>query len=151
VSAYSLEEAHRGFPRILEYQVIPGELNQGVRLIVNEYFYNGPYSTGAFCTGIGEHPLAQEPAPLFVPIVAGPRSFVLADKLAYVKFWFREALKDPPYERWYPVWTKKMLPSAIRIEMVPLPVQRLRLPLVTLTAPVHITRDPLETYVTHPQ
>ena len=77
-------------------------------------------------------------------------SFVLADKLAYVKFWFRETLKEEPWERWVPVWSKKVLPSAIRIEMVPLPVERLRLPLVTVTAPVRITRDPLDTYVDLP-
>ncbi len=147
VSAYSLEEAHRGYPRILEYQVIPGEFNQGVRIIVNEHYYNGPYSTGAFCSGIGEHPLATEPTPRFVPIVASQRSFVLADKLSYAKLWFREAMKEPPYERWVPVWSKAYLPSAIRIEMAPLPVNRLRLPLVTITAPVRITRDPLDTYV----
>ncbi len=147
VSAYSLEEAHRGYPRILEYQVIPGELNQGVRIIVNEHIYNGPYSTGSFCTGMGEHPLAIGPTPMFVPILAGPRSFVLADKLSYAKLWFRETLKEEPYERWIPVWSKPVLPSAIRIEMAPLPVARLRLPLVTVTAPVRITRDPLDTYV----
>lgn len=147
VSAYSLEEAHRGYPRILEYQVIPGEFNQGVRIIVNELIYNGPYSTGSLCTGLGEHPMAVGPTPLFVPILAGPRSFVLADKLSYAKLWYRETLKEQPYERWVPVWSKPVLPSAIRIEMVPLPVARLRLPLVTVTAPIRITRDPLETYV----
>lgn len=147
VSAYSLEESHRGYPRILEYQVIPGELNVGVRIIVNEHYYNGPYSTGAFCLGKGEHPLSVEPTPRFLPIVASQRSFVLADKLAYAKMWFRESLKEPPFERWVPVWSKDFLPSAIRIEMAPLPVERLRLPLVTITAPVRITRDPLDTYV----
>ncbi|HHN72816.1 MAG TPA: prepilin-type N-terminal cleavage/methylation domain-containing protein, partial [Thermopetrobacter sp.] len=36
VSSYSLEEGHRGYPRILEYQVIPRDDGRGVRLIVNE-------------------------------------------------------------------------------------------------------------------
>jgi prepilin-type N-terminal cleavage/methylation domain-containing protein len=143
VSSYSLDEAQRGYPRILEFQVIPGEFNQGVRLIVNEHYYNGPISTGAFCIGLGEPPAT---APRFLPIVASQRSFVLADKLAYVKMWFREALKEAPYERWVPVWVKEDLPSAIRIEMAPLPVERLRLPLVTITAPVRITRITKESY-----
>ena len=36
VTSYSLEDAWRGRPRIAAMQVIPGENNQGVRLIVNE-------------------------------------------------------------------------------------------------------------------
>ena len=147
VSAYSLDEAHRGLPRIVEYKIIPGELNQGVRLVVNELYYNGPYSTGALCTGLGPNPFTQEPTPQFVPIQTGTQSFVLADKLAGARFVFRETLKEPPYERWVPVWSKPMLPSAIRIEMQPSPQQRLRLPLFTITAAVRVTRDPLETYV----
>jgi len=35
VSTYSLQEAWRGQPRILELQVIPGDEGRGVRLIVN--------------------------------------------------------------------------------------------------------------------
>jgi hypothetical protein len=147
VSAYSLDEAHRGLPRILEYQVVPGENNQGVRLIVNEHYYNGPYSTGAFCTGVGPHPLAPEPAPQFLPVQVGRQSFVLADKLAFCRIGYRMALKEPPFERWVPVWTRPVLPSAIRIEMAPLPQDRMRLPLVTITAPIRVTRDPLDTYV----
>src|SRR5205085_9231158 len=42
VSSYSLNEAARGLPRIVEYQVIPGETGVGVRLIVNETVFTGP-------------------------------------------------------------------------------------------------------------
>ncbi len=147
VSAFSLDEAHRGYPRILEYQVVPGDLGKGFRLVVNEHYYNGPYSTGAFCTGMGQSPLTPDPVPQFLPIQVGRQSFVLADKLAFVRLGYREALKEPPFERWVPVWSKPFLPSAIRIEMLPMPQERLRLPLVTITAPIRITRDPLDTYV----
>jgi prepilin-type N-terminal cleavage/methylation domain-containing protein len=42
VTSYSLEEAGRGYPRILEYAVIPRPDDLGVRLIVNEHPYTGP-------------------------------------------------------------------------------------------------------------
>ena len=142
VSTYSLEDAARSYPKILELQVIPGE-REGVRLIVNESIYAGPASTGRFCFGKRPNPLIDNlPAPVFLPVETGPRSFVLADKLAVCRMMYRENLADPPYERWWPVWAKDTLPSAIRIEMVPLPSERQRLPLVTVTAPVHVTRDP---------
>src|SRR5205814_2063081 len=51
VSSYSLQEGARGYPRILEFQVIPGENGKGVRLIVNENLYTGPPSAGMFCLG----------------------------------------------------------------------------------------------------
>ena len=47
VSSYSLNEAGRGYPRVLEYQVIAGENGAGVRLIVNESWYSGPTSAGS--------------------------------------------------------------------------------------------------------
>jgi hypothetical protein len=149
VSAYSLQEAHRGYPRILEYQVVPGERGEGFRLVVNEHIYNGPYSTGAFCSGMGPHPLVPEgtQVPQFIPIQVGRQSFVLADRLAHCRMVFREALKEPPYEKWVPVWGKPYLPSAIRIEMLSLPQDRMRLPLITITTAVRVTRDPLDTYV----
>jgi prepilin-type N-terminal cleavage/methylation domain-containing protein len=142
VSTYSLDDAARGYPKILELQVIPGEQGEGVRLIVNEQIYAGPASTGRFCVGLKP----GSPAPLFIPVEIGPRSFVLADKLASCRIIYREALPDPPFERWVPVWTSPVLPSAIRIEMAPLPSDRLRLPLVTVTAPVRVTKDPRVNY-----
>ncbi len=52
VSTYSLQEAWRGQPRILEFQVIPGEEGRGVRLMVNEYPYTGPLAAGQSCVGM---------------------------------------------------------------------------------------------------
>lgn len=140
VSTYSLDEAARGYPKILEFQVIPGE-HEGVRLIVNEHIYAGPLSTGRFCLGLRPGPGGQQ-IPAFLPVQTGPQSFVLADRLAACRMWFLERLPDPPFERWVPVWGKEVLPAAIRIEMAPLPSDKLRLPLVTVTAPIHVTRDP---------
>jgi hypothetical protein len=139
-SSYSLQEAARGLPMILEYLVIPGENNIGVRLVVNEHVYTGPRGAGQFCAGGG-------PAPQFLPIQTGPASFVLADKLAYCRFSYREALPPPELARWTALWTKsRLLPNAIRIEMAPLDPNAARLEPVTLTIPVHVTRLPMEEY-----
>ena len=146
VSTFSLDDAARGYPKILEFQVIPGE-REGVRLIVNEQVYAGPASTGRFCFGLKPNPLAgNQQMPVFLPIEPGPRSFVLADRLAACRMMYRETLPEPPFERWLPVWGNPLLPSGIRIEMIPLPTDSMRLPLVTITAPVHVTRDPRITY-----
>ena len=141
VSTFSLDEAARGYPKILEFQVIPGE-TEGVRLIVNEHIFAGPLSTGRFC--LGRHP--DVPVPAFLPVQTGPQSFVLADRLAACRFLYREVVPEPPFERWVPVWGKDTLPSAIRIEMVPLASDKLRLPLITVTAPVRVSRDPKVIY-----
>jgi len=141
VSSYSLQEASRGLPMILEYLVIPGENNLGVRLIVNEHVYTGPRGAGQFCAG-------NRPTPLFLPIQTGPTSFVLADKLAYCRFSFRELRLPPAPPRWIPLWTEqRYLPNAIRVEMAPLNPNPGALEPVTLTLPVHVTRLPLEDYV----
>lgn len=138
-SSFSLQEGSRGMPTILEFQVIPGENGVGVRLVVNEHLYTGPRGAGIFCTG-------GQPTPLFVPIQTGPASFVLADKLAYCRFSFRELLPPPQTARWTAEWTKQILPNAIRFEMAPLNPDPSKLEPVTLTIPVHVTRLPLENY-----
>jgi hypothetical protein len=145
-SSYSLQQGARGLPMMLEFQVIPGENDEGVRLVVNEHWYTGPRAAGAFCLGVGPDPVTGTQVPRFVPIQIGPGSFVLADKLAYCRFSYRE-LRDPPLPpRWVLLWTKKSLPNAIRIEMAPLAPDAGRLQPVTLTIPIRVTRLPLETY-----
>jgi prepilin-type N-terminal cleavage/methylation domain-containing protein len=139
-SSYSLQEGSRGLPMILEYLVIPGENDLGVRLVVNEHLYSGPRSAGQFCAGGG-------PMPVFLPIQTGPASFVLADKLAYCRFSFRELRPPPESARWVPLWTQqRLLPNAIRIELAPLNPNAAKLEPVTLTMPIHVTRLPMEDY-----
>jgi hypothetical protein len=143
-SSYSLQQGERGVPMILEFQVIPGEDEQGVRLVVNEHWYTGPRGAGVYCLGKGGGgPDGGPPGPVFAPIGIGPDSFVLADKLAYCRFSFRDSapLTGPPI--WVPRWVKNVLPNAIRIEMAPLAPDLGRLQPVTLTIPVHVTRLPL--------
>jgi prepilin-type N-terminal cleavage/methylation domain-containing protein len=143
-STYSLQQGERGIPMILEFQVVPGEDEQGVRLVVNEHWYTGPRGAGIYCLGIGAGPLGGPPGPLFAPISIGPGSFVLVDKLAYCRFSFRD-LRTPPAEApiWVQRWVKPVLPNAIRIEMAPLASDLGRLQPVALTIPVHVTRLPL--------
>ncbi|HLJ47773.1 MAG TPA: prepilin-type N-terminal cleavage/methylation domain-containing protein [Bryobacteraceae bacterium] len=150
VTAYSLHEAFRGMPTLLEYQVIPGEDGEGVRLIVNERLYTGPKGAGQFCSGM-EREETGEIAPRFVPIEVGPSSFVLADKLAYCRFSYSWVVPKPPSERqlpalWFVHWIKPVLPNAIRFEMSPLHPDAGAIQPLTLTIPVRITRDPLGNY-----
>lgn len=144
-STYSLQQGERGQPMILEFQVIPGENEQGVRLVVNEHWYTGPRGAGLYCVGMGASPDGGPPGPLFVPISIGPDSFVLADKLAYCRFSFRDPRTPPAPPIWVQRWVKQVLPDAIRIEMAPLAPDLGRLQPVTLTIPVHVTRLPLPT------
>lgn len=145
-STYSLQQGQRGVPMILEFQVIPGADDQGVRLIVNEHWYTGPRGAGVYCIGMGASPDGGPPGPRFVPISVGPGSFVIADKLAYCRFAFRDPRQPGQTPIWVPRWTKPVLPNAIRIEMAPLAPDLGRLQPVTLTFPIHVTRLPLEHY-----
>ncbi|MGH9591796.1 MAG: hypothetical protein ACRD5L_01800 [Bryobacteraceae bacterium] len=144
-STYSLQEGGRGMPKILEFQVIPGNEGLGVRLIVNEYLYSGPTSTGGFCTGKGPDDNGGS-APLFIPISVGPGSFVLADKLSTCQFAFLQPAKDAEPARWVQHWTRPILPQAIRITMLPLREDSAAMQLLPLTLPVHVTRWPLGEY-----
>ncbi len=146
VSSYSLAEAARGFPRLLEFKVIPGENNAGVRLVVNERIYGGPFMAGSLCLGIAPGPEGA-PLPQFLPIEIGPASFVLADKLAYCRILYRQTLPPPELERWLPVWTKHdLLPSGIRVEMAPLSPDGARLQVMTVSALVRVNKWVLGPY-----
>lgn len=142
VSAFTLHEGARGNATMLEYQVIPGENDQGVRLVVNEVLYSGPQALGATC--LGNPPDGS--GPIFRKVEIGPNSFVLADKLAYCRFFFRETQPLPKPPQWVVHWKKPILPEAIRIEMAPLDPNASRLNLITLTIPIHVTRWPMERY-----
>jgi prepilin-type N-terminal cleavage/methylation domain-containing protein len=144
VSSYSLQEGMRGYPRILELQVIPIGQDPGVRLIVNEYLYSGPLSTGAFCLGIVPGP--EGPSPVFAPVTIGPGSFVLVDKLAFCRFLYRSPERPPAQALWFPRWLKPLLPNAVRIEMAPLEPASSKLEPVTVTIPVRVNREPMSQY-----
>src|SRR6266849_10331740 len=140
VSTYSLQEAARGLPRILEFQVIPGEGGRGVRLVVNEHLYSGSAAAGFFCLGPGADSFR------FRPIEIGPRSFVLADRLAFCRFSFQERPPAPAEPRWTTLWTIPRWPGAIRVEMGPLDEEIARLRPLTVTAQIHVNRFPIFEY-----
>ncbi|HUS05129.1 MAG TPA: prepilin-type N-terminal cleavage/methylation domain-containing protein [Bryobacteraceae bacterium] len=149
VSNYSMQEAGRGYPRILEYQVIPGDNGNGVRLVVNEFLYSGGRSTGASCIGQTADPLTGLNVAKFAPVQVGPASFILADKLAFCRILYKEEFPAPApvRERWAPKWTHQRPPSAVRIQMEPLERDPSRVQLIAITAPFRITRDPMKLYV----
>ena len=146
VSTYSLEEAWRGLPRILEYLVIPGQDGEGVRLVVNEIVYTGPAGAGLLCFGRAIDPVSGAGVPRFARIEAGPHSFVLADKLAACSFAYLEAAPVvapvPRRDVWRPDWVAEAWPAAVRIEMAPLAPDPSRLQPVSITAAVPVRREP---------
>lgn len=141
VSSYSLEEASRGYPRILEYAVIQGERGAGVRLVVRETFYTGPMSLAPFCVG----------APVQAGI-GGPSWFVLADKLAYCRLAYQiRDVRNPSSSAvsgraWAHVFDGKVPPTAVRFEMAPLTPEPGRLQIAGMTVPVRLTLDPSVKY-----
>jgi len=147
VSTYSLQEAWRGQPRILELQVIPGREGRGVRLIVNEIPYTGAASTGQTCLGMAPNPASGFMMPQFRPIEASPASFVLADKLARCRFSYLEPAKPPDFDQWRTEWVVPRWPRAIRVEMAPLEDNPTRLRPLTITAAIPINRLPDIFYV----
>jgi len=146
VSSYSLQEASRGYPRILEFQVIPRDEGEGVRLVVSEHLYTGPVSAGQFCIGRRMDPLSNTPVALFRPIRVGPGSFVLADRLAFCRFFFLNPPKPPDPNMWQPVWTRAGWPRAVRIDMAPLDEESTSLRPTVVTAPLRVDRIPIFDY-----
>ena len=142
VSSFSLGEGWRGYAQVLEFQVIPGEKGAGVRLIVNEHPYSGPPGAGAFCLGMALDEQLGLRAPLFPPIVVTPQSFVLADRLAFCRFFYRETMRPPARERWVQRWIVPRWPSAVRIEMAPVEADAVRIQPLTLTAPIRVNAEP---------
>ena len=109
-------------PQILEFQVIPGEQGRGVRLVVNENVYTRPALRRGFLPRApGRIPNWACSTQRFIPIVVGPRSFVLADHLAYLPLFLSRLLQEEDLEQWSPTWIPvNRWPLGIRIEMTPL-------------------------------
>jgi hypothetical protein len=138
ITTFSLAQASRGLPQILELFVIPGEDGNGVRLVVNETKYTGPRTAGASCVGPGEDGIFQ-----FLPPQPKPESFVLADKLAYCRFRYftpGKTAKEP--QTWRTFWGQKGWPLAIRVEMAPAEPNPSRLQPISVTAPIFLYRSP---------
>jgi len=146
VTAYSIDDGWRGRPRIAALQVIPGERNEGVRLIVNEVVYTGPDQAGQSIRGIERNPVG--PAIIhYAPIEPGPQSFVLADRLAYCRFVYLEQQYTAPYKAWRSERLLPLIPPlAVRIEMAPLDLKPNELHIGTVTIPFHVNGQPGTSY-----
>ena len=108
-STYSLQQGSRGPPMILEFQVIPGENNQGVRLVVNERLYTGPARGRPDLSGGGAGPAhRRHGAPNFLPISVGANSFVLADKLSYCRFSLPRSRAESAAENGWPAGPSRL-------------------------------------------
>jgi len=148
ISNFSLQQGWRGRPLILELFVIPGEEGRGFRLVVNEIPYTGPLNAGMLCQAVVPDPQTGLGVPRFAPVVAGPQSFVLADKLAACRFAYFTQPPDPAQRPlWREKWTAKGWPLAIRIDLSPLEPDPSRLQPISVIAPIHIQRQPDMQYV----
>jgi len=146
VSGFSLQQGWRGQPQIVEIFVIPGE-SQGVRLVVNEIPYFGPLSAGRLCVGMGVDALTGQPAANFAPVQPGPKSFVLADQLAYCRFaYYTRTLPNLP-ATWRPKWGLATWPAGVRVEMAPLEPDPSRVQPITIVAPLRMYRSSEIDYV----
>jgi len=110
--------------------------------VVNENFYTGPRSAGMFCLGPGPDPELGVVTQRIIPVAAGPRSYVLADRLAYCRFSYLGVVPGTQLDKWLPNWIANKWPLGIRMEMAGLGSNGSRLEPVTVTAPVHVDRDP---------
>ena len=150
VTAYSLQDAWRGRAQIAEFQVIPGDRNEGVRLIVNETPYTGRAQAGTSVVSVEPDPRTGWSRTHFTPILPGSQSFVLADRLAYCRFSYLEPIPAPPFQIWRPDWEQARLPLGIRIEMAPLTNTRSELHVGTVTVIFPVNRNTGSEYVDAP-
>ncbi|MGQ9916848.1 MAG: PulJ/GspJ family protein [Bryobacteraceae bacterium] len=119
VTRYSIEGGARGRAQIVELFVAPRQ-EGGVRLLVNEIPYTGPVGAGFLCAPPAPDELTGAFMPAFPPPRPGPRSFVLADRLAACRFLYLEDDTVNP-QRWVEAWTRMDLwPAGVRVEMAPL-------------------------------
>ena len=144
VSSYSIAEGARGYPRIIEYRVLPSSSGQ-FRLVATESAYTGPLSTGPYCTD----PLPADPeSTALLPAPPNTATFVLADHLAYCRISYHQPYNINLFNEspWMPLWTRPDLPAAVRLEMRPAELVPGSLPPLDITAPIRVTRDPFTLY-----
>jgi hypothetical protein len=140
VSAFSLQQAWRGRPQILQFFTMPSDAG-GIRLVVNETPYTGPKFAGQTCTGMSPAKDMAGFVGRFPQPSGGSGTFVLADRLSSVSFQYlkRPEKVDEPAV-WLPQWTRADWPAGIRIVMEPLAPSPARLQPVTITAPIYVYR-----------
>ena len=150
VTRYTLEEAARGYPRIVEYLVIPGDAARGggVRLVMQETPYTGNLSLAERCGGVGTDALQRAPTAILRPpqLGTGTRPFVIADQLAYCRISYQRVHPVTMMRTWEQAYNGAVLPGAVRIEMAPLRPDPARVQISTTTIPLRVTRTNYEPY-----
>lgn len=143
VTGYSITEAQRGLPRVVQMFVAPREDGKGIRLLENEHPYNGPYGAGQFCAPAAADPMSGLLMSRFRVPEQQPGSFVVADNLAEVRFFYQDTHPENKLlDIWAPRWTwANRMPSALRIDIKPYEYDPSRVQPVSLIMPLHITRD----------
>jgi prepilin-type N-terminal cleavage/methylation domain-containing protein len=130
VSSYSLADGARGYPQMVDLEVLP-DPQGGLRLIENERFYFSPLSVAPFCGPQG----------------FTPQSFEIAGRLAVCRISYREYIPEAPNGgNWLGGWNRPNLPAAMRIEMTPLQIDPSRLTLQTVNIPIRVNREVLGQY-----
>jgi general secretion pathway protein J len=147
VSTFSLQQGWRGQPQIVEIFVIPGEGSRGVRLVANEIPYSGPPSAGQFCVGRGADPSTGIAGFTFAPMEPGPKSFVLADRLAYCRFSYYTHRSPSLPAVWRATWGLSGWPAGVRVEMAPFETDPSRVQPVGIVVPMRLHRSPEIDYV----
>jgi hypothetical protein len=105
---------------------------------VNETPYTGALQSGTLISSFEPDGTVH-----FMPVVASPQSFVLADHLAYCRFSYLVPKNEEPYQIWQPDWSKQFrLPFGVRIEMAPLESNPSRLHPSSMVAAIHVDRVP---------
>jgi prepilin-type N-terminal cleavage/methylation domain-containing protein len=145
ISAYTLEEGNRSYPRVVEYMIIPGE-RTGVRLVMNEYLYGGPMALSQYCTGLTTDPRTLTWSAQFSPVQLGPRPFVLADQLIACRFQYLMMDGRGITKQWGSDFAGSITPVAVRIEMTPIAPDGGRLQMATTTIPIRVMRNASQFY-----
>lgn len=146
VSSYTLEEGARGYPRVIEYLVAPGEGGVGVRLLMNEYLYTGPSAIVPLCMGTAMDNRTQTMWARLRPVEVGPRPFVIADKLKGCRFSYLVSDGKLARRAWTDRFGGSIPPLAIRIEMAPLIPDPSRMRMASVTVPVRVNRNAMANY-----
>jgi prepilin-type N-terminal cleavage/methylation domain-containing protein len=146
VTGYSLDGGMRGTPQLVELWVAPGERGEGVRLLMNEIPWRGAIGMGPYCGP----PPAPGPMPsmAFQTPRAMPSTFVLADKIAGARFFYREPAKlSDPSRPWMERWPRiDLWPDAVRVEILPGREQQGQYSPLGVTARLGVTKPPGEQY-----
>ena len=131
VTSYSIMEGSRGYPRLVEYRVVPN--NDGaLSLIVEEMLFPSPETTIPYCA----------PPSILRPLGPAARTMVLVPRLAAAMISYRQT--DPATRLggpWLTEWNQLNLPLTIRIDMQNSAGSR-----STIAIPLHITREARELY-----